>query len=192
MSLTETGEQCVAGGGEVHLERCVADLRERFAKVPIRVSPPIISFRETVEGSGTSSSTTPNGRLTTRGAAKPMPDFVSRAVDDSAESLKVLLLSQDVESDENKLIASDLDKVKSLRAAVTYEEQGPEGVVEETLSAWTAGPKRVGSNILNIGTYTVDVDDDEKEFGQANVGVALGLRNRATSSLRTRARRVSI
>ena len=178
VSLTETGEHVVAAAGEVHLERCVADLRERFAKVPIRVSPPIISFRETVEGSGTSSSTTPNGRLTITCAAKPMPDFVSRAVDDSAESLKVLLLSQDVESDENKLIASDfLDKVKSLRAAVTYEEQGPEGVVEETFrSAWALGPKRVGSNILNIGTYTVDVDDDEKEFGQANVGVALGLR----------------
>ena len=106
-----------------------------------------------------------------------MPDFVSRAVDDSAESLKVLLLSQDVESDENKLIASDfLDKVKSLRAAVTYEEQGPERGRGDARSAWALGPKRVGSNILNIGTYTVDVDDDEKEFGQANVGVALGLR----------------
>ena len=51
VSLTETGEHVVAAG-EVHLERCVADLRERFAKVPIRVSPPIISFRETVEGAG--------------------------------------------------------------------------------------------------------------------------------------------
>ena len=178
VSLTETGEHVVAAAGEVHLERCVADLRERFAKVPIRVSPPIISFRETVEGSGTASSTTPNGRLTITCAVKPTPDFVSRAVDDSAESLKVLLLSHDVESEENKLIASEfMDKVKSLREAATYEEQGPEGVVEETFrSAWALGPKRVGSNILNIGTYTVDVDDDEKEFGQANVGVALGLR----------------
>ena len=50
-------------------------------------------------------------------------------------------------------------------------------MVEDTFrSAWALGPKRVGSNVLNVGTYTVDVDDEEKEFGHANVGVALGVR----------------
>lgn len=35
--------------GELHLERCLLDLRERFAKIDISVSKPIVPFRETVK-----------------------------------------------------------------------------------------------------------------------------------------------
>ena len=101
----DTGEHVVAAAGEVHLERCIADLRERFAKVPIRVSPPIISFREGVTTTGTASSTTANGRLTFTCTAKPIHNFIVRAVDDSADALKVILLAKDTESDENKILA---------------------------------------------------------------------------------------
>ena len=34
--------------GEVHLERCVKDLRTSFANVPLNVSSPIVPFRETI------------------------------------------------------------------------------------------------------------------------------------------------
>ena len=34
--------------GEVHLETIIKDLRERFACVDIRVSPPLVAFRESV------------------------------------------------------------------------------------------------------------------------------------------------
>ena len=67
--MQETGEQVIAAAGELHLERCLTDLKatplffvsfyaiiflchceqERFAKdVRIRVSKPLISFRETI------------------------------------------------------------------------------------------------------------------------------------------------
>ena len=45
VSVMETGEHVIAAAGEVHLERCIADLRERFAKVELKVSPPLVSFR---------------------------------------------------------------------------------------------------------------------------------------------------
>ena len=32
--------------GEVHLEMCIKDLRERFAKIELQVSPPLVAFRE--------------------------------------------------------------------------------------------------------------------------------------------------
>ena len=32
--------------GEVHLEMCIKDLRERFAKIDLQVSPPLVAFRE--------------------------------------------------------------------------------------------------------------------------------------------------
>ncbi|KAG0367407.1 Cytoplasmic GTPase/eEF2-like protein (ribosomal biogenesis), partial [Gamsiella multidivaricata] len=43
----ETGEHVILTSGEVHLQRCMADLRERFARIEISVSEPIVPFRET-------------------------------------------------------------------------------------------------------------------------------------------------
>ena len=31
--------------GEVHLETCIKDLKERFARVELVVSPPLVAFR---------------------------------------------------------------------------------------------------------------------------------------------------
>lgn len=44
----QTGEHVIICAGELHLERCILDLRENFAKIPIKLSPPIVPFRETL------------------------------------------------------------------------------------------------------------------------------------------------
>uniref|UniRef100_A0A8B9JXX8 Elongation factor-like 1 n=1 Tax=Astyanax mexicanus TaxID=7994 RepID=A0A8B9JXX8_ASTMX len=46
--IQETGEHVLVTAGEVHLQRCLDDLRERFAKIEISASKPIIPFRETI------------------------------------------------------------------------------------------------------------------------------------------------
>ncbi|XP_048471966.1 elongation factor-like GTPase 1 [Rhincodon typus] len=46
--VQETGEHVLITAGEVHLQRCLDDLRERFAKVEISSSAPIVPFRETI------------------------------------------------------------------------------------------------------------------------------------------------
>uniref|UniRef100_A0A8D3BPJ6 Elongation factor-like 1 n=1 Tax=Scophthalmus maximus TaxID=52904 RepID=A0A8D3BPJ6_SCOMX len=46
--IQETGEHVLVTAGEVHLQRCLDDLRERFAKIEFSASKPIIPFRETV------------------------------------------------------------------------------------------------------------------------------------------------
>ena len=43
----QTGEHVILTAGELHLERCLKDLRERFARVEIQASAPIVPFRET-------------------------------------------------------------------------------------------------------------------------------------------------
>lgn len=48
VTLQETGEHILAAAGEVHLKRCLDDLRNQFAQVDVQMSAPIISFRETV------------------------------------------------------------------------------------------------------------------------------------------------
>ncbi|KAK7682408.1 hypothetical protein QCA50_014613 [Cerrena zonata] len=42
----QTGEHVIMTAGELHLERCLKDLRERFARVEIHASKPIVPFRE--------------------------------------------------------------------------------------------------------------------------------------------------
>eukprot|EP00043_Microstomoeca_roanoka_P012262 m.117997 g.117997 ORF g.117997 m.117997 type:complete len:1136 (-) comp15442_c0_seq1:491-3898(-) len=47
--VQETGELVLVAAGEVHIERCLTDLRETFAPgIRINVSPPIVPFRETI------------------------------------------------------------------------------------------------------------------------------------------------
>ncbi|CAG0889912.1 unnamed protein product, partial [Darwinula stevensoni] len=46
--LQESGEHVIVTAGQVHLQRCLDDLREQFARVDINASPPLVSFRETI------------------------------------------------------------------------------------------------------------------------------------------------
>ncbi|CAI5532671.1 unnamed protein product [Closterium sp. Naga37s-1] len=50
--LARSGEHVVGAAGEVHLERCIKDLQERFARIKLVVSKPIVSFRETIAPTG--------------------------------------------------------------------------------------------------------------------------------------------
>jgi ribosome assembly protein 1 len=43
-----SGEMIVAASGEVHLNHCLKDLGELYAKVPFKVSTPLVPFRETI------------------------------------------------------------------------------------------------------------------------------------------------
>jgi elongation factor 2 len=48
-SIEETGEHIIAGAGELHLEICLKDLQDDFmGGAEIRVSDPVVSYRETV------------------------------------------------------------------------------------------------------------------------------------------------
>lgn len=51
----DTGELIMRVAGELHLERCIKDLNDRFAKdVEVTIKEPVIPFRETLDPSGTS------------------------------------------------------------------------------------------------------------------------------------------
>lgn len=50
--IEESGEHIVAGAGELHLEICLKDLQEDFMGVELKISEPVVSFRETVTVAG--------------------------------------------------------------------------------------------------------------------------------------------
>ncbi|KAK7208351.1 P-loop containing nucleoside triphosphate hydrolase protein [Myxozyma melibiosi] len=46
--VQENGEHVILTAGELHLERCLKDLRERFAGIEIHSSKPIVPYRESI------------------------------------------------------------------------------------------------------------------------------------------------
>lgn len=102
VTVSSRGEHVLAAAGEVHLERCIKDLKERFAKVSLEVSPPLVSYKETIEGeefnpldslkSVSRSSEyvekmTPNGRCVVRVQVMKLPSTLTKVLDESAELL---------------------------------------------------------------------------------------------------------
>jgi elongation factor 2 len=44
----DSGEHVIAGCGELHIEICLKDLEEEYAKCPLKKSDPVVSYKETV------------------------------------------------------------------------------------------------------------------------------------------------
>lgn len=51
----ETGENVIAGCGELHVEICLNDLEKDFAQCPIIRSDPVVTYKETVIGESSDS-----------------------------------------------------------------------------------------------------------------------------------------
>lgn len=98
-TVSQRGEHVLAAAGEVHLERCKKDLEERFAKVKLVVSDPLVSFKETIEGEGVGlmeslkapqefvERTTPNGRCTVRVQVLRLPNALIKVLEESEQLL---------------------------------------------------------------------------------------------------------
>lgn len=47
-STESTGEHIVAGCGELHVEICLNDLENEYAKIELKKSDPVVTYKETV------------------------------------------------------------------------------------------------------------------------------------------------
>ena len=84
-SIEDTGEHIIAGAGELHLEICLKDLQEDFmGGAPIRVSDPVVSFRETVSKASdkTVMSKSPNKHNRVYMTARPLEEGLPEAIDE--------------------------------------------------------------------------------------------------------------
>merc|ERR1719472_238268 len=83
--IEETGEHIIAGAGELHLEICLKDLQEDFmGGAPIRVSDPVVSFRETVSKASDKvvMSKSPNKHNRVYMTARPLEEGLPEAIDE--------------------------------------------------------------------------------------------------------------
>jgi len=127
-TIEESGEHIVAGAGELHLEICIKDLVEEYmGGAEIKVSEPVVSFRETVtaESSETALSKSPNKHNRLYVTARPLEEGLPTAIDNGAVS------------------ARDDPKTRARKLAEDYGWD-----VTEARKIWSFGPNTDGNNLL--------------------------------------------
>ncbi|KAL7752240.1 Cytoplasmic GTPase/eEF2-like protein (ribosomal biogenesis) [Sorochytrium milnesiophthora] len=162
--IQETGEHVIMTAGELHLERCLKDLREQFAKCDIHVSAPIVPFRETIvhappqaQFQADADSTLPQGtvRVTTAGKlcaiqirALPLPADVVNFLTETGDRLRDVV-DTDSEHGQSKAATQYLHDLQLVfdGAENVHRDLRPlwEGVASRIVSF---GPRRAGPNIL--------------------------------------------
>jgi elongation factor 2 len=79
----ESGEHIVAGCGELHIEICLKDLEEDYAKCPLKKGDPVVSYKETVTVESTEQvlSKSPNKHNRIFMKALPLGDDLTNAIE---------------------------------------------------------------------------------------------------------------
>jgi elongation factor 2 len=140
--INESGDHIVAGAGELHLEICLKDLEEDHAGVPLRVSDPVVSYRETVtaKSSITALSKSPNKHNRLYMIAEPLDEEVS------------------VEIEAGRI--SPRDDFKA-RARILADDFGWD--VTDARKIWCFGPDTTGANLLVDQTKAVQYLNEIKD-----------------------------
>jgi elongation factor 2 len=139
---SESGEHIVAGAGELHLEICLKDLEEDHAGVPLRISDPVVSYRESVGADSrmVALSKSPNKHNRLYMSASPLGEEVSK----------------DIEA--GKIGPRDDFKV---RARILADEHGWD--VTDARKIWCFGPDTTGANVLVDQTKAVQYLNEIKD-----------------------------
>lgn len=178
VSVSARGEHVLAAAGEVHLERCIKDLKERFAKVNLEISPPLVSFRETIEreslnpfeklkslsvSSNFIERATPNGRCTVRVHILKLPDALTKLLDESSDLLEAIIAGKAIQvktmggqDDDHPVEALRKRIWDAIESEVSDENAEKNKTLWENLlkRIWALGPRQVGPNMLLLPDST--------------------------------------
>jgi ribosome assembly protein 1 len=173
-----SGEHVLLTAGELHLERCLTDLRERFARCEIQAGEAIVPYRETIVraeemkppankelGRGTVILTTTSKQVTIRLRVRPLPAEVTEYLSKNSPAIKRLYSDRQAaekgdynEAAEQEDVDDSLvdttnvlslpDFKKQLQA--TFESvKGQRDIWANAVEQITAfGPRRTGPNLL--------------------------------------------
>jgi len=140
--ISESGEHVVAGAGELHLEICLKDLEEDHAGVPLRISDPVVQYRETVSAESRiqALSKSPNKHNRLYVIAAPLAEEVAKDI----EAGKI----------------GPRDDFKA-RARILADDHGWD--VTDARKIWCFGPDTNGANLLVDQTKAVQYLSEIKD-----------------------------
>lgn len=125
----ETGENIVAGSGELHVEICINDLVNEYCQIEIVRSDPIVSYRETVnELSATAMAKSSNNHNRIFVTAEPVSEEFSVAIEAGEIPMRDLKERMKVLADK-----FDWDKAEAAKIwAFGPDGEGPNVIVDAT------------------------------------------------------------
>ncbi|KAF2835415.1 P-loop containing nucleoside triphosphate hydrolase protein [Patellaria atrata CBS 101060] len=142
--VLESGEHVILTAGELHLERCLKDLRERLAKCEIQQGEPIVPYRETIVAApemnpprdpnlprGTVVGVTTSKQVTVRLRVRPLPAAVTEFLDKNSSIIKRFYSER--KAREQRHMAQDEEDDSS------EEETDDEAIKEEDLDVIDTG-----------------------------------------------------
>ena len=122
--VLESGEHVILTAGELHLERCLKDLRERFAKCEIQAGEPIVPYRETIVSAtemsppkgkdlprGTVVGVTTSKQILVRLRVRPLPDVVTEFLLKNAGAIRRLYSERKEQEEGKKGMTADREGV---------------------------------------------------------------------------------
>lgn len=162
--IQDTGEHVLVTLGEVHLEKCVKDLQENFAKIELNVSKPIVPFKETIvtftnpivqptadtiahtqtveEAEKSITIQTSNKNCSIKILAQPLPQSIVDALEKKRDILKIFL-------DKNETTSipfqESVSEVKAILANLFEKEF--KGAYQAS-QIWSIGPKKNATCLL--------------------------------------------
>ncbi len=124
---TETGEHIIAGCGELHVEICLNDLVNEYAKIEIKKSDPVVTYKETVSETSRQQclAKSPNKHNRIFMEATPLTDELSADIDN-----EVITFKMDAK-ERNKILFEKYEWDKT-----------------ECTKIWCFGPETSGPNFL--------------------------------------------
>jgi ribosome assembly protein 1 len=118
--VLESGEHVLATAGELHLERCLKDLRERFARCEISVGEPIVPYRESIISQaemnpprdkdlprGTVIAEMSSKQITIRTRVRPLPKQVTEFLTKNAGAIKRLYAERRAKEEKSRETRED-------------------------------------------------------------------------------------
>ena len=132
----ESGEHVILTAGELHLERCLKDLRERFARCDIQPGEPIVPYHETIVKAeemeppknkdlprGTAIAVTASKTVSVRLRARPLPRNVTEFLIKTGPSIRRLYAEKQSQEDAQK-DGDEVEKENSETAADLSNDAG--------------------------------------------------------------------
>jgi len=140
--IEESGEHIIAGAGELHLEICLKDLEEDHAGIPIKVSDPVVSYRETVseESSIVCLSKSPNKHNRIFMKAAPLGQDCADSID-----------------------KGDITPRQDIKERGRFLVEKHEWDATEARKIWCFGPEGTGPNLLVDTTKAVQYLNEIKD-----------------------------
>lgn len=158
--IQDTGEHVLAVLGEVHLEKCIRDLKDSYAKIEINVSKPIVQFRETImldpmgkvknpiellkDDEKSVTILTRNNTCTIKMVAIPLSPEVVKILEKNNTFVKAF-----IEKLENNSTPIQLNsELKEMQEMIKEEFQKTTNGVITDNDIWSMGPKKMSSCML--------------------------------------------